>query len=160
MGPHWRAPSGAGAHESELHPQTRSTPRVRIAGGDDQRPEHPRQHALRRHLLQRGRQSRRAARELHALLASFTPAAVASYRFVLDGPSFTNSLPWDSLSPNVAPTDAAGFTFDGCRFSSNGGGAWGSSSTYNGVTINAVIPAPAALGLLGAAGLVGSRRRR
>jgi hypothetical protein len=95
-----------------------------------------------------------------SLPGSFTLAAGTSYWFVLDGPSFTNSLLWDSLSPNVAPAAASGITFDGYRFASDGGNTWGSSSVYNGVTINAVIPAPAALSLLGAAGLLGARRRR
>jgi hypothetical protein len=94
------------------------------------------------------------------LPGSFTLSGGTSYWFLLDGPAVTNSLLWDSLSPNVAPTVASGITFDGYRFSSDGGGSWGSSSVYNGVTINAVIPAPAALSLLGAAGLLGARRRR
>lgn len=115
-----------------------------------------------------------------ALLAAFTPVSVAggttaqeftltvaggfslqageSYWFVLDGPAFTNSLLWNSLSPNATPT-ADGVTFDGYRFSSNGGASWGSSSIFNGMTINA-IPAPGVAGLFGLAGLAAARRRR
>lgn len=115
-----------------------------------------------------------------ALLASFTGVNVAggtsaaifsltvnggfellagqSYWFVLDGPSVTNSLLWNSLSPNAAPT-ASGVTYDGYRFSSNGGTTWGNSTVFNAMTINAV-PAPGAIAGLAMAGLVAGRRRR
>lgn len=114
------------------------------------------------------------------LLASFTPVSVASgttaqqftltvaggftlqantsYWFLLDGPSFTNSLLWNSLSPNATPV-ADGVTFDGYRFSSNGGATWANSTIFNGMTINA-IPTPGAVGVLAMAGLVSARRRR
>jgi hypothetical protein len=116
-----------------------------------------------------------------ALLASFTGVNVASgtsaaifslsvaggfdllagqsYWFVLDGPAVSNSLLWNSLSPNATPT-ASGVTFDGYRFSSNGGATWANSTIFNGMTINAVVPAPGVLAGLGLAGLVGARRRR
>lgn len=93
------------------------------------------------------------------LLAAFTPVAIAdsqavgevsittaapyvlaagtTYWFVLDGPAISNSLLWQSLSPNVAPTSGSGATYVGYRFSSNGGASWASSSTFNGVTVNA-----------------------
>lgn len=89
----------------------------------------------------------------------FDLLAGQSYWFVLDGPAVTNSLLWDSLSPNAAPTPS-GVTFDGYRFSSNGGTTWANSSIFNGVTINAIVPAPGVLAGLGLAGLVGARRRR
>lgn len=92
--------------------------------------------------------------------STFTLQANTSYWFVLDGPSVTNSLLWNSLSPNAAPTAAAGMTFDGYRFSSNGGTTWGASSIFNGMTINAVVPAPGAMALLGLGGLAAARRRR
>jgi hypothetical protein len=90
--------------------------------------------------------------------APYTLAAGTSYWFVLDGPDFANDLLWASLSPNAAPTAMGDITFDGYRFSSNGGTSWGSSSIYNGVTINA-IPEPTALSLLAVLGLLAARRR-
>lgn len=89
----------------------------------------------------------------------FDLLAGQSYWFVLDGPSVSNSLLWNSLAPNAAPTPS-GVTFDGYRFSSNGGTTWGNSTIFNGMTINAVVPAPGVLAGLGLAGLVGARRRR
>ncbi len=118
-----------------------------------------------------------------ALLAAFTPVAVApsfgpteitlttaaaftlqsgtSYWFALDGPNSTNSLLWETLNPNAAPTAVAGITYDGYRFSSNGGTTWGASGLFNGVAINAtVVPAPATAALLGLGGIAAVRRRR
>lgn len=89
----------------------------------------------------------------------FTMLAGQSYWFVLDGPSFINGLLWNSLDPNTAPT-ASGVIFEGYRFSSDGGVNWGTSSIFNGFTINAAVPAPGALALFGVAGLAGVRRRR
>jgi hypothetical protein len=66
-------------------------------------------------------------------------AAGTTYWFVLDGPDTTNSLLWQSLTPNTAPTAAAGVSYVGYRFSSNGGASWGSSSIYNGVSIEGVV---------------------
>lgn len=115
-----------------------------------------------------------------ALLAAFTPVAVAanapaaevsittaapftlqagtSYWFVLDGPTTTNSLLWHQLSVNTAPTAAPGYTFVGYRFSSNGGTTWGSSTIYNGMSIN-VVPEPMSLGMLALVGALALRRR-
>lgn len=89
----------------------------------------------------------------------FTLMAGQSYWFVLDGPSVTNGLLWNSLAPNATPT-ADGVSFDGYRFSSNGGSTWANSSVFNGMTINAVVPAPGVVALFGVAGLAGARRRR
>jgi hypothetical protein len=73
--------------------------------------------------------------------APFQLAAGTTYWFVLDGPATTNSLLWQSLNPNVAPTASPDVTFVGYRFSANGGTTWSSSTTYNGVRINAdVVP--------------------
>lgn len=58
------------------------------------------------------------------------------------------------------PTGSGGVSFVGYRFSSNGGSTWGSCSIYNGIEINAVIPTPATMGLLAAAGAFAARRRR
>ncbi len=89
----------------------------------------------------------------------FNLLAGQSYWFVLDGPSSTNSLLWNSLLPNAAPV-ASGVTFDGYLFSSNGGATWAGSTIYNAMTINAVVPAPGALAGLGLMGLIGAGRRR
>ncbi len=100
-----------------------------------------------------------ASQEIALTIAGgFTLQANTSYWFLLDGPSVSNSLLWDSLTPNASPT-ATGVTFDGYRFSSNGGGTWANSTIFNGVTIN-VVPAPGVAGLFGLAGLAASRRRR
>ncbi len=90
--------------------------------------------------------------------APFTLTAGTNYWFVLDGPTVTNSLLWESLTPNAAPTGSEGVSFVGYRFSSNGGGSWSSSTIYNGVEIFAV-PAPASVALFGVAGLALRRRR-
>ncbi|MCC5823670.1 MAG: hypothetical protein LAT64_10945 [Phycisphaerales bacterium] len=114
------------------------------------------------------------------LLAAFTPTMIASgttaqiftltvaggftlnagqtYWFRLDGPNSTNSMMWNSLSPNAAPT-GMGANFVGYRFSTNDGASWTNSTIYNGMTINA-IPTPGAFGVLAMAGLVSARRRR
>ena len=90
----------------------------------------------------------------------FTLDANTSYWFILDGPTVSNGLLWESLSPNAAPVAASGMTFNGYIFSSNGGATWGTSTIYNGVQINAVVPAPAGLALIGLGGLAATRRRR
>jgi hypothetical protein len=71
--------------------------------------------------------------------APYQLAANTTYWFVLDGPTYTNSLLWQNLTPNTAPTAGAGVTYVGYRFSSNGGSSWGSSGIYNGVTVNATL---------------------
>lgn len=91
--------------------------------------------------------------------APFTLQANTSYWFVLDGPATTNSLLWQSLTPNTAPTAAVGYTFVGYRFSSNGGTTWGSSTIYNGMSINALVPEPMSLGMLALVGVFSLRRR-
>lgn len=101
-----------------------------------------------------------AAAEVDIFTAStFTLQANTSYWFLLDGPTTTNSLLWETLNPNAAPVGAVGITFDGYRFSSNGGSTWSSSSLFNGVSIK-VVPTPASAALLGLGGLVAVRRRR
>lgn len=90
--------------------------------------------------------------------APFTLSAATTYWFVLDGPTTTNSLLWQSLNPNTAPVGASGVSFVGYRFSSNGGSTWGASGIFNGVTINA-IPEPASFALLGLGALALLRRR-
>lgn len=89
---------------------------------------------------------------------SFTLDANTSYWFVLTGPTTTQSLLWQSLSPNTAPTPAPGISFDGYRFSTNQGASWTNSTIFNGVAINA-IPEPATLSLLAASGIALLRRR-
>jgi hypothetical protein len=90
--------------------------------------------------------------------APFTLDAGMDYWFVLDGPTVANSLLWESLSPNAAPTGFEGVTWLGYSFSADGGASWGSSGIYNGVTITA-IPAPGTLALLAVAGLARRRQR-
>ncbi len=89
----------------------------------------------------------------------FTLEANTKYWFLLDGPSVTNTLLWAMLSPDTAPT-ATGVTWDGYRFSSNGGASWVSSQSFNTVTIRAsAIPEPAAgLAVLAGASLLVRRR--
>jgi hypothetical protein len=82
--------------------------------------------------------------------APFTLQANTSYWFVLAGPSFENFLQWDSLSPNTQPTVNSLITYNGYRFSSDGGSSWSSSSFYNGLQINAT-PVPGPLPVLGIA---------
>lgn len=86
-------------------------------------------------------------------LTATTPFVLSSnttYWFVLDGPNTTNSLQWDSLTPNAGPTGMVGIINNGYRFSSDGGASWGASSTFNGVRINAspaVVPESGTLAL-------------
>lgn len=90
----------------------------------------------------------------------FTLLPATSYWFVLDGPSTTNSLLWNQLNPNIAPT-ANGVTFVGYRFSSNGGSTWANSTIFNGMGIDAdIVPEPTSLGALAVAGVLALRRRR
>lgn len=96
--------------------------------------------------------------------SAFELAANTSYWFVLDGPDTANSLLWQTLAPNTAPT-ATGVTYDGYRFSSNGGTSWTASGLLNGVRINAAplahVPEPGSLALLvGSLGLMFLTRRR
>lgn len=65
--------------------------------------------------------------------------ADTSYWLVFSGPATTQSLLWEALNPNVAPTAAPGIVFDGYSFSSNGGGTWSASSVFNGVGILAEV---------------------
>ena len=75
----------------------------------------------------------------------FTLLPATTYWFVLDGPSDTvQALRWQLLSPDTTPTAAVGIIYRGYRFSDTGGASWVSSSSFNGVTINAIpIPEPA-----------------
>ena len=80
--------------------------------------------------------------------SSFTLAANTSYWFKLDGPATTNLTAWRSLAS--APTAGAGATYDGYRFSSDGGATWAGSGTFNVVEINVTpVPEPASLVLMG-----------
>ena len=81
----------------------------------------------------------------------FTLTAGVTYWFVLDGPATTNSLLWNGTSPNTSPTAAAGVTFAGYRFSSNGGSTWTNSTTFNAMQINAApVPEPSTWAMIGA----------
>jgi hypothetical protein len=92
--------------------------------------------------------------------APFTLQANTSYWFVLDGPNTTNSLLWNSITPNTAPTAVVGVTFLGYRFSSNNNVTWANSTTFNGVTINAIVPEPGTITVLAGSILLVLRRRR
>ncbi len=94
-----------------------------------------------------------------SIAGGFTLQSGVSYWFVLDGPPVSNDLLWNSLASNAEPVPSGDITYDGYRFSSNGGGSWGSSGIFNGVRIEA-IPAPSSAALLGLGGLVAARRRR
>ncbi len=81
-------------------------------------------------------------------------------------PNGGSSAPGTTVSGTVTLTNALSFTgtaADAAIWLGNGYGASGTSGTWSGsitlVGVN-VIPAPGALALLGAAGLVGGRRRR
>ncbi|MBX3726584.1 MAG: hypothetical protein KF823_11795 [Xanthomonadales bacterium] len=60
------------------------------------------------------------------------------YWLVFKGPATTQSLLWQSLSPNAPPV-ADGVAFEGYRFSADGGGSWGNSTVFNGVTVRAEV---------------------
>jgi hypothetical protein len=60
----------------------------------------------------------------------------ASYWFVLRGPATVNHLLWETLIPDTAPVPSPDVTFLGYRHSTNGGGSWSGSSTFNGVRIH------------------------
>ena len=69
------------------------------------------------------------------------------------------SFDWKASSPGIIPTGAATYGLN--RFTSNGGTSWTASSIISTFQIDGtLIPAPASLGLLAVAGLVGLRRRR
>ena len=90
----------------------------------------------------------------------FILAPDTTYWFLLDGPSVTNTLLWAMLTPDTAPT-GSGVTWEGYRFSSNGGSTWVSSQSFNTIEIRAsAIPEPGALFLLLPAAGVLLRRRR
>lgn len=60
------------------------------------------------------------------------------YWVVFKGPSTTQSLVWRALIPNTPPT-ADGVSFEGYRFSADGGGSWNNSTVFNGVTVRAEV---------------------
>ena len=107
-----------------------------------------------------------AVLETLTAVSAFTLLANTSYWFVLDGPDIENSLHWDALNPNTAPTPSAEVSFDGYRFSGFGGAIWIGSSIFNGVQIEASrivdLPEPGTLALfgLGLLGLGIARRRK
>lgn len=106
-----------------------------------------------------------AVLETLTAVGPFTLMANTSYWFLLDGPAIESFLVWDT--PNAAPTPSAEVaSFDGYRFSSNGGASWSNSLIFNGVQIEASrltsLPEPGTLVLfgLGLLGLGIARRRQ
>lgn len=63
------------------------------------------------------------------------------------------------MTPPIGSLNHRDASFDGYRFSADGGANWGSSSVFNGVRITAV-PAPSALVAFAGFGLLSTRRRR
>ncbi|MEO5733661.1 MAG: choice-of-anchor R domain-containing protein [Rubrivivax sp.] len=92
--------------------------------------------------------------------SSFVLQANTAYWFVLDGPTTENSLSWNSLAPNVAPSASGGVTYNGYRFSSDGGTTWGVSGVSNGVTISVVPETSTVLMLALGLGVIGLQLRR
>jgi hypothetical protein len=97
-------------------------------------------------------------RQVVALTANpFVLQANTSYWFVLDGPPTFNELFWNRVTPNTQPTPSSLIVYNGYKASTNGGIVWSSSSTYNGLTINATpvpgpsTPVPGPLPIFGAA---------
>ena len=105
-----------------------------------------------------------AVQETLTAASAFTLMAGTSYWFVLEGPAVANGLIWSTLAANLPPTPSAEVSYDGYRYSINGG-AWSVSGLYNGVQIEAsriaVLPEPGTLALfgLGLLGLGIARRR-
>ncbi len=61
----------------------------------------------------------------------------SSYWVVLDGTDGPSQARWLTGSPDFAPLDRPGITYNGYLFSNSGGASWGGSSIYNGVAVEA-----------------------
>ncbi len=108
-----------------------------------------------------------AVQETLTAVSAFTLMAGTSYWFVLEGPAVANGLIWNRLAANFPPTPSAEVSYDGYRFSIDGGTNWSVSGLYNGVEIEASrivdLPEPGTLALFGLGllglGIAGRRAR-
>ena len=95
----------------------------------------------------------------------FLLEANTSYWFVIDGPERGNELRWNGNNPRTEPTASPEVSYDGYRFSEDGGVSWVNSMIFNAVQIEASrivdLPEPGTLALfgLGLLGLGIARRR-
>lgn len=92
--------------------------------------------------------------------APFVLQASTAYWIVLDGPGTESNLGWNLLAPSVAPTASNGVSYSGYRFSSDGGATWGSSGTFNAVSVSAVPESSTLLMVVAGLGLTSLRLRR
>ena len=93
--------------------------------------------------------------------AAFSLTAGTKYWLFVGGAAATTSFDWRGNSPAIVPTGLGASYGGDSRFTANGGTTWSNSATLNSFVLEGtIVPGPAALALLGLAGVIGSRRRR